>query len=66
MDEDELRNLWYAFTDTPIDEKESIDEDFYIWSKGTDRLEIWHWFDKKLPNGVYEMLYNRIPKTTYL
>ncbi len=65
MDKDELRNLWYAFTDISIDEEECIDEDFYIWPKGTDRFEIWHWFDESFPNGVQEMLYNRIPKTNY-
>jgi hypothetical protein len=65
MYNDKLLELWYAFTDIPIDNEECIDVDFYIWPKGTDRFEIWHWFDEKLPNGVHEMLYNRIPKTNY-
>ncbi len=65
MDYDKILELWYAFTDIPIDNEEYIDVDFYIWPKGTDRYEIWHWFDEKFPNGVYAMLYNRIPKTNY-
>jgi hypothetical protein len=65
MEEDGLRNLWFAFTDIPIDEEECIDEDFYIWLKGTARIEIWHWFDESFQNGIHEMLYNRIPKKNY-
>ena len=49
---EELENLWDEFGDIPIDEDECIDEDFYIWEKGTDRYHIWHWFDDKCPNGL--------------
>ncbi|MFO7844465.1 MAG: hypothetical protein R6V16_11705 [Bacteroidales bacterium] len=65
MDNDELMKLWYEFSDIPIDEEERIDVDFFIWTKGTGRFEIWHWFDELFPNGIHEMLYNRIPKTNY-
>jgi len=65
MDNDKLLELWYAFTDIPIDNEECIDIDFYVWPKGTDRFAIWHWFDESFPNGIYEMLFNRIPKTNY-
>lgn len=56
--------LWYNFSDVPIDENECIEEDFHIWTKGTDRFEIWHWFDEFSPDGISKMLFNRIPKTT--
>lgn len=49
---EELENLWDEFADVPIDEDECIDEDFYIWGKGTDKYHIWHWFDDKCPNGL--------------
>ena len=65
MNKDRLLELWYAFTNIPIDEEECIDVAFYIWPKGTDRLAIWHWFDEYSPNGIHEMLYKRIPKTNY-
>ncbi|HDR52564.1 MAG TPA: hypothetical protein ENN90_13265 [Mariniphaga anaerophila] len=65
MDKNKLLELWHAFTDIPIDNEECIDVDFYIRKKGTDRFAIWHWFDKSFPNGIHEMLYNRIPKTDY-
>lgn len=56
MNEEGLEHLWSAYTDIPIDEEVCIDEDFYIWSNDTDRFEIWHWFDEKLPNGVHQLL----------
>jgi len=52
MSLEELKKLWNEFEDVPIDEDEYIDEDFYIWGKGTDRYHIWHWFDDRLPNGL--------------
>jgi hypothetical protein len=48
----ELDKLWNDFEDVPIDKDECIDEPFHIWCKGTDRYEIWHWFDDRLPNGL--------------
>lgn len=47
-----LEKLWEEFADVPIDKDECIDEKFYNWEKGTDRYEIWHWFDEKCPNVV--------------
>ena len=47
-----LKNLWEEFADVPIDKDECIEENFHIWEKGTNRYEIWHWFDDRLPNGL--------------
>ena len=52
MSLDKLKELWESFEDTPIDEDDYIDEDFHNWPKGTDRMEIWHWFDEQCPNGL--------------
>ena len=49
---EELEALWTELGDIPIDDDECIDEDFYIWDKGTDRYHIWHWFDDICPNGL--------------
>jgi hypothetical protein len=38
--------LWGLFGDTPIDEGECIDEPFLHFEKGTDRFDIWHWFEE--------------------
>ena len=50
---EELVKLWNEFEDVPIDKDECIDEDFYIWEKGTNKYHIWHWFDDRLPNGLF-------------
>jgi len=47
-----LKLIWEEFDDIPTNSDDEIEEDFYCWKKGTDRFEIWHWFDEKLPNGV--------------
>ena len=40
--------LWAAFEDVPIDlEFDCIDTDWYIFSKGTPKEDIWHWFEKE-------------------
>ena len=47
-----IKTLWEKFADIPIDDDECIEEDFHIWEKGTDRFDIWHWFDEMCPNGL--------------
>ena len=47
-----IEQLWNEFADVPIDNDEGIDKDFHHWGKGTDRYEIWHWFDERCPNGL--------------
>jgi len=48
----ELEKMWEEFADIPINREDEIELDFYCWEKGTDRFEIWHWFDEKLPYGI--------------
>lgn len=47
----ELKKMWLAFLDIPINIDDEIEVDFYCWEKGTYRFDIWHWFDENLPNG---------------
>lgn len=53
-----LRYMWELFGDIPIDANENIDNSFLLWKKGTNRMNIWHWFDKKCPNGLVEDIIN--------
>jgi len=48
----EIEKMWEEFADIPTNSDDEIEVDFYCWKKGTDRFEIWHWFDEKLPNGL--------------
>ena len=52
MTPERLEQLWNEFADVPIDNDECIDKDFHHWEKGTDRYEIWHWFDERCPNSL--------------
>ena len=53
-----IRYLWRNLEDIPFDgETETILEGYYIWDAGTDRDEIWHWFDEHYSKGVYALLY---------
>ena len=53
----ELENLWKSLEDIPMNENEQLEEDWFIFSKGTDKEEIWHWFDEQYSKGVYYLLY---------
>lgn len=35
---------------------EELDKPYYIWPKGTDKEDIWHWFDEHHSKGVAYLL----------
>lgn len=47
-----LDELWDKLGDVPINEQDKIDENFFIWYKGTPKEEIWHWFDERVEGGI--------------
>lgn len=49
-----LKDLWEEFGNIPMDENECIESNFCIWGVGTDRFEIWHWFDERCPNNLHD------------
>lgn len=52
-----VEELWDNLADVPIDpETEELDESYYIWPKGTDKEDIWHWFDEHHSKGVAYLL----------
>jgi hypothetical protein len=55
---EELQNLWDQFGDVPLQEDtDDIDEEFLHFPIGTDRFEIWHWFEDQNHNfSVVEAL----------
>lgn len=59
----ELEQLWNEFTDVPMDpETEKMEEPFLHFPAGTNREEIWHWFDERHSKGVVYLLYGTEPK----
>lgn len=52
----ELKILWTLFGDVPINDQDEIEEDFLDFTKGTDRFDVWHWFDARTHGGVNALL----------
>jgi hypothetical protein len=46
------KKLWAELADIPINEDEEIDVDWHIFTKGTEREEIWHWFENEFDLSV--------------
>lgn len=56
-EDSDIEELWGNLADVPIDpETEELDEPYYIWPKGTDKEDIWHWFDEHHSKGVAYLL----------
>ncbi len=53
---DQLIALWILFGDIPIDDRDLIEEEFLGFPAGTDRFDIWHWFDERYPGGVHTLI----------
>lgn len=55
----ELERLWNEFADVPIDpETEKLEEAYLHFPAGTDREDVWHWFDNRHSKGIGYLLYN--------
>lgn len=54
----ELEKLWKQFEDLPMDpDTQKIEEPFLSFPAGTDREDIWHWFDERHSKGISYLLY---------
>lgn len=52
-----LEEMWHQFGDVPMDpETECMEEPFLGFPAGTDREDIWHWFDERHSKGVVYLL----------
>lgn len=57
--ENTIDKLWKELGDVFVDETGVyIDQDFYIWKKGTEKEEIWHWFDVRITGGIGNKYFN--------
>lgn len=52
---DELETLWELFGEIPINDNDEIEDYFFDFPAGTDRFEIWLWFDGLYPEGVAKL-----------
>lgn len=56
--DEQLKLLWVYFGDVPMNEQEEIEEPFLGFEAGTDRMDIWHWFDEHYSKGVVQLIYD--------
>lgn len=57
--ENTIDKLWEELGNVWVDETGVyIDQDFYIWKKGTEKEEIWHWFDVRVTGGIGNKYFN--------
>lgn len=55
-----LENMWEELTDIPFSEIDGelfLEENWLHFKKGTEREDIWKWFDSHHSKGVYYLLY---------
>lgn len=48
-----LKQLWDDFSDTPVNDNDDTEAAFMCFPAGTDRFEIWHWFEERCPVSLY-------------
>lgn len=48
-----LRELWEDFSQIPVNSDDDITVPFMCFTAGTDRFEVWHWFDERCPTCLY-------------
>lgn len=56
--DERLEQMWSELSDVPLNpDTEEIEEQFKSFPAGTNREEIWHWFDERHSKGVAYLLY---------
>lgn len=53
---EELQELWSQLSDIPVNNNDEIEEDFLDFPAGTDKFDVWNWFDEQCPKGLAEDL----------
>ena len=63
MSDDEVLECWKDFGDVPVTKDGKLERGFKTpwkgvsWRKGTDLMDVWHWFDERHPFGVKYLMY---------
>lgn len=66
MTDPEIKALWYKLGDIPVNEADEIEADFVVsdtltFEVGTNKLEIWEWFDDVYSKSVFNLMYPASP-----
>lgn len=54
---EDAHKLWSQLGDIPINDDEETEESFLHFEVGTDREDIWHWFEERFNISVTELMY---------
>lgn len=49
---EKVKELWEEFGEVAINDKDQILTDWHGFKKGTDRFEIWNWFEEEFNVSV--------------
>lgn len=52
-----METLWNELGNIPANDDGILQESFLWWPKGTDREDVWRWFDEKYPGGVIKLMH---------
>ena len=60
--DEQLKDLWEEFGDVLLDYSDEktdgvLEKDWFIFEAGTDKLEIWDWFDEQHSVGLYKLMF---------
>lgn len=54
--DEQLEELWGILVDVPVNDNDEIMERFIDFPIGTNKEDVWHWFDEKHSKGVYALM----------
>ena len=49
---EDVKKLWDEFSEIPVDNDDCIERPFLHFEAGTDRFDVWSWFDERCPRGM--------------
>ncbi len=55
LNAEDLKELWLEFEHIPINDQDEIEEKYLGFAAGTNRFDIWGWFDARYPGGVAKL-----------
>lgn len=58
-----LKELWSKLSEVEVNADDEIEADFLSFPAGTDKMDVWHWFDERCPNGLAVDLMGETPKS---
>jgi len=44
--------FWQELGDVPINEDDELDDDFLIFDSGTDKVDVWNWFEETFDTQI--------------